>query len=122
MKKLLSIIFLSFLFGKSTFAHIENKFVYLICDTKSFNTRYIVTIDIKKKLVKSYKPSDKETSEYNIYDTSETWIRAKNKDNENKRIIIHRYVNEAVYQEYKDNKWIELSDGDLVCEDVKKKF
>ena len=31
-------------------------------------------------------------------------------------------MNEAVYQEYKDNKWIQLSDGELFCKDVKKKF
>ena len=63
MKKLLGITILSLLMISNAFAHIENKFVYLVCDSGAYNKRYIVTIDIKKKTVKSYKPSTKKTTE-----------------------------------------------------------
>ena len=122
MKKLLGITILSLLMISNAFAHIENKFVYLVCDSAAYNKRYIVTIDIKKKTVKSYKPSTKKTTEYNIYETTETWKKAKAIDNENERIIIHRYVNEAFFQEFKDNKWNEISDAHLYCEKKKKNF
>lgn len=71
--------------------------------------------------MESYKPSTKKTTEHNIYKTTETWIKAKAIDNENERIIIHRYVNEAIFQEFKDNKW-EISDAHLYCEEKKKNF
>ena len=122
MKKLLGIVVLGLFWVVNAFAHIENKFVYLVCDTAGFNERYIVTIDIKKKTVESYKPSTKKTTEYNIYETTETWIKAKAIDNENERIIIHRYVNKAFFQEFKDNKWNEISDAHLYCEKKKKNF
>ena len=63
MKKLLGIVVLGLFWVVNAFAHIENKFVYLVCDTAGFNERYIVTIDIKKKTVKSYKPSTKKATE-----------------------------------------------------------
>ena len=122
MKKLLGIVVLSLFWSVNAFAHIENKFVYLVCDSAAYNERYIVTIDIKKKTVESYKPSTKKTTEYNIYKTTETWIKAKAIDNENERIIIHRYVNEAFFQEFKDNKWNDTSDPHLYCEKKKKNF
>ena len=122
MKKLFGIVVLGLFWVVNAFAHIENKFVYLVCDTAGFNERYIVTIDIKKKTVESYKPSTKKATEYNIYKTTETWVKAKAIDNENERIIIHRYVNEAFFQEFKDNKWNDTSDPHLYCEKKKKNF
>ena len=103
MKKLLGIVVLSLFWVVNAFAHIENKFVYLVCDTAGFNERYIVTIDIKKKTVESYKPSTKKATEYNIYKTTETWV-------------------EAFFQEFKDNKWNDTSDPHLYCEKKKKNF
>jgi len=122
MKKLLGIVVLGLFWGVNAFAHIENKFVYLVCDSASYNKRYVVTIDIKKKTVESYKSSTKKTTEYKIYKTTETWIQAKAIDNENERIIIHRYVNEAYFQEFQDNEWNEISDARLYCKKIKKNF
>ena len=125
MKKLFSTIIVScLLLGGNAYAHIEDKFVYLVCETQNYNnsTTYELHLDFKKKTVSSYNMSSKESTEYKISNTTERWISAKAIDNENEKIIIHRYVGEAKLQEFKDGKWEDISNGDLQCEKIKKKF
>jgi hypothetical protein len=121
MKKLFSTIIVScLLLGGNAYAHIEDKFVYLVCETQNYNnnTMYELHLDFKKKTVSSYK----ESTEYKISNTTERWISAKAIDNENEKIIIHRYVEEAKLQEFKDGKWEDISNGSLQCEKIKNKF
>jgi hypothetical protein len=125
MKKLFSTIIVScLLLGGNAYAHIEDKFVYLVCETQNYNnsTTYELHLDFKKKTVSSYNMSSKESTEYKISNTTERWISAKAIDNENEKIIIHRYVGEAKLQEFKDGKWKDISNGSLQCEKIKKKF
>ena len=125
MKKLFSTIIVScLLLGGNAYAHIEDKFVYLVCETQNYNnsTTYELHLDFKKKTVSSYNMSSKESTEYKISNTTERWISAKAIDNENEKIIIHRYVGEAKLQEFKDGKWKDISNGGLQCEKIKKKF
>ena len=125
MKKLFSTIIVScLLLCGNAYAHIEDKFVYLVCETQNYNnsTTYELHLDFKKKTVSSYNMSSKESTEYKISNTTERWISAKAIDNENEKIIIHRYVGEAKLQEFKDGKWKDISNGSLQCEKIKKKF
>tara|TARA_B100000787_G_C16070538_1_gene239735 strand:- start:200 stop:568 length:369 start_codon:yes stop_codon:yes gene_type:complete len=122
MKKLLTIVVLGLLLSGNAYAHIENKFVYLICETLNYNTSYEVHLDFKKKTVSSFNMSKKESTEYKIYKTTERWISAKAIDNENKKIMIHRYAGDAHIQEFEDDKWEDISNGRLQCEKIKKKF
>mgnify|MGYP006124198107 CR=1 FL=1 len=124
MKKLLGIVVLGLLLSGNAYAHIEDKFVYLVCETQNYNnsTTYELHLDFKKKTVSSYNMSSKESTEYKISNTTERWISAKAIDNENEKIIIHRYVGEAKLQEFKDGKWKDIFNGSLQCEKIKKKF
>jgi hypothetical protein len=120
MKKLLSIIVLALLYSGNAFAHNEDKFVFLICED-SFNEMYEVHIDFRKKTVSSFNMKSMDSIKHEITKTTERWISAKAIDNDNKRIIIHRYVGEAKFQEFKNGKWKETS-YDLECKKIKKNF
>ena len=123
MKKLFIALLFGFLLSGNVYAHNEDKFVFLICETDGYSSiRYEVHIDFKKKTVSSFNMSTKEKREYKIHNTTERWISSKAIDNESERIIIHRYVEEAVFQEFKDDKWKDISYGKLFCDKIKKKF
>ncbi|MDC0617825.1 hypothetical protein OAO85_00645 [Candidatus Pelagibacter sp.] len=119
MKKLLGIVILGLLLSGSAYAHNEDKFIYLTCE--NYSSSYHVHIDFKKKIVGSYNLKEGGT-EYKIYQTTERWISAKAIDNENERILIHRYVLDAVFQEFKDDKWEDTYNGNFECEKISKKF
>ena len=120
MKKLLGIMVLSLLLSGNASAHNEDKFVFLICED-DFNAMYEVHIDFKKKTVSSFNMKSRNSIEYKITKTTERWISAKAIDNDNKRIIIHRYLGEAEFQEFKNGEWKETS-YDLECKKIKKNF
>ena len=124
MKKIFStILVICSLLTGNAYAHNEDKFVFLICETEGYsNIRYEVHLDFKKKTVRSFNMSTQESREYKIHNTNERWIRSKAIDNEYERIIIHRYVEEAVFQEFKDDKWKDIFRGKLFCEKIKKRF
>ena len=121
MKKLFSsILVLGLLLSGNAYAHNEDKFVFLICED-GFDEMYEVHIDFKKKTVSSFNMKSTISIEHKITKTTERWISAKAIDNDNKRIIIHRYVGEAEFQEFKNGEWKETS-YDLECKKIKKNF
>ena len=121
MKKLFStILVICSLLGGNAYAHNEDKFVFLICED-GYAYMYEVHIDFKKKTVSSFNMKSRNSIEYKITKTTERWISAKAIDNDNKRIIIHRYLGEAEFQEFKNSEWKETS-YDLECKKIKKKF
>ena len=120
MKKLLLTIFISFFLSGNVYAHNEDKFVFLICED-DFNAMYEVHIDFKKKTVSSFNMKLMNSIEYKITKITERWVSAKAIDNDNKRIIIHRYVGEAEFQEFKNGEWKQTS-YDLECKKIKKNF
>lgn len=108
------------LLSGNTYAHNEDKFIFLICEIVNYGLTSEVHIDFKKKTVRKYIRGASE--EFKIYDTSERWVSAKAIDNDNKRIIIHRFVEQAIVQEFKDGKWKDISNGKYECEKINKKF
>ena len=122
MKKLLWIMVLGLVLSGNAYTHNEDKFVYLVCQAEGYSNRYSLNLDFKKKTVSSWNESKGETTDYKIYNTSEEWIKAKMIDNENERIIIHRFLLHSFFQELKDDYWKEKSRGSLICEKIKKKF
>tara|TARA_E500000331_G_scaffold152766_1_gene148663 strand:- start:169 stop:540 length:372 start_codon:yes stop_codon:yes gene_type:complete len=123
MKKFtLFFIFFYFIFNieGNAYAHNEDKFVFLICE--DYPKRYEVHIDFKKKTVSSFNMKGDGKNKYKIYDITERWISAKTIDNENERILIHRYAPDAVFQEFKDGEWKDIYSGNFECEKISKKF
>ena len=91
MRKLLVTIVLALLIGGTAFAHPKSNFVYLVCDTE-YDGRIIVSINFKEELISSYNTANKIKDFYEIIDESQKWITAQLKDDNNERIMIHRYV------------------------------
>ena len=121
IKKFLSIIFvLNLLLSGNAYAHNEDKFVFLICE--DYPKRYEVHIDFKKKTVSSFNMKGDGKNKYKISDITERWIYTKAIDNENRRLIIHRYVLEAIFEEFKDDKWENIYEDRFKCEKISKKF
>ena len=56
----------------------------------------------------------------NIYEITETWIKAKK--TENNRIIVHRYVDEMHIQSKVEDEWKDDHNGFARCETIKRKF
>tara|TARA_R110002012_G_scaffold268721_1_gene452699 strand:+ start:214 stop:591 length:378 start_codon:yes stop_codon:yes gene_type:complete len=125
MKKFtLFFIFFYFIFNieGNAYAHNEDKFIFLICENYNNSSRYEVHIDFKNKTVSSFNMKEDGDTKYEIAKTTERWIYTKSLDNDNERIIIHRYVEEARFQEFKDDKWQTITSGRFECEKINKKF
>ena len=126
MKKLLGIVVLSLLLSGNAYAHSTNQFSYLLCERTVWNDtfKHSIKVNLRKKIIDNYSRNDEINKTYEIYETSETWIKAKNKENENKRIIIHRYMTIGYLQDYNkvEDKWEEEQYGYLECKLIKKKI
>ncbi len=124
--KILGIILLVFLFSGSAYAHSTNQFSYLICKRDVWNETHThhIKVNLRKKIIDNYSSNDGINKTYEIYETSETWIKAKNKENENKRIIIHRYMGIGYLQDYNkaEDEWDEEQYGYLECKLIKKQI
>ena len=120
MRKLLVTIVLALLIGGTAFAHPKSNFAYLVCDTE-YNGRIIVSINFKEELISSYNTDNEITDFYEIIDERETWITAQLKDDNNERIMIHRYVVEGMFR-IKDSEGAWKTDLDFKCDMRSKQF
>ena len=125
MKKLLGIVVLglswfNFFIITNSYSHPTNKFSFIICKTSYASTIHHIEIDLRKKTIDDWNSSNKTSNIYNIYDITETWIKAKK--TENNRIIVHRYLDYMKIQSKIEDEWKEDHDGSGNCETIKRKF